>query len=225
MYNNYRILAKGSWCTVNVAIDDPSCITRQVIRQAFEFAFEGMGLSCLRAECKDPKVSSLLLRLGFKPEGVARRAADGVKDLHVYSMLPEECRCEICKEAGFLRHELQQHPDCRPCWSDCHFKPMAARHSLEDSCVLRITASASRYMLPSLMGPWALKAQASAVKRGVPMAAEQRSAKGAARMEPSAMLTEQYGLMGPWWCWPCVERSTGSKVGVWNVPRETVKGE
>ena len=94
VFNNYHVLHKGSWCEVSVAIDDVECVSRRTLRQIFEYPFEQLCVSRLQAvtAVTNQRCRSFIERLGFKLEGVGRRAHDGEQDAAVYSMLPAECR-------------------------------------------------------------------------------------------------------------------------------------
>ena len=94
VYNNYHVLSKGSWCEISIATDDPACMTRGVIRDAFAYPFVQLGVSRLKAQCAatNTRCVSLLERIGFRLEGTERRAYDGEADSLTFSMLPEECR-------------------------------------------------------------------------------------------------------------------------------------
>ena len=94
VFNNYHVLHKGSWCEVSVAIDDAECVSRRTLRQIFEYPFKQLGVSRLQAvtSVTNQRCRSFIERLGFKLEGLARKAHDGETDQAVYSMLPAECR-------------------------------------------------------------------------------------------------------------------------------------
>ena len=94
VFNNYHLLHKGSWCEISVAIDDAECVSRRGLRRIFEYPFKQLGVSRLQAvtAVTNQRCRSFIERLGFKLEGVGRRAHDGETDQAVYSMLPAECR-------------------------------------------------------------------------------------------------------------------------------------
>ena len=94
VFNNYTILPRGSWCEISVAFDGTVTWTSKALEQIFEYPFKQLGVSRLKAETAidNSHCRSILQRLGFKREGVLRRAHDGDKDSVVYSMLPDECR-------------------------------------------------------------------------------------------------------------------------------------
>ena len=94
VFNNYTVLSRGSWCEISVAFDETVAWTSKALGQIFEYPFKQLGVSRLRAETSidNRRCRSILHRLGFKREGLSRRAYDGEKDSVVYSMLPDECR-------------------------------------------------------------------------------------------------------------------------------------
>ena len=94
VFNNYTVLPKGSWCEISVAFDETTAWPISALTQVFDYPFKQIKVSRLKAETAidNSRCRSILKRLGFKREGVARRAHDGEKDSVVYSMLPDECR-------------------------------------------------------------------------------------------------------------------------------------
>ena len=94
VFNNYHVLHRGSWCEISVAIDDAACVSRRGLRKIFEYPFKQLGVSRLQAvtSVTNQRCRSFIERLGFKLEGLARKAHDGEQDAAVYSMLPAECR-------------------------------------------------------------------------------------------------------------------------------------
>ena len=94
VFNNYHVLHKGSWCEISVAIDDVECVSRRTLRQIFEYPFKQLGVTRLQAvtSVNNQRCKAFIERLGFKLEGLARKAHDGETDQAVYSMLPVECR-------------------------------------------------------------------------------------------------------------------------------------
>ena len=94
VFNNYHKLKNGSWCELSAATDDPSSVSRKVLRVIFGYPFIQLGVSRLKAECStaNERCRSFLVRLGFVLEGISRKAYDGAEDSCVYSMLPSECR-------------------------------------------------------------------------------------------------------------------------------------
>ena len=94
VFNNYHVLHKGSWCEISVAIDDAECVSRRGLRKIFEYPFKQLGVSRLQAvtAVTNLRCKAFIERLGFKLEGLARKAHDGETDQAVYSMMPNECR-------------------------------------------------------------------------------------------------------------------------------------
>ena len=77
-----------------MAIDDVECVSRRTLRRIFEYPFKQLEVSRLQAvtSVKNLRCKAFIERLGFKLEGLARRAHDGETDQAVYSMMPSECR-------------------------------------------------------------------------------------------------------------------------------------
>ena len=94
VFNNYHVLDHGSWCEISVAADDRRWLTRGVLRGIFAYPFCQIRATRLQAVCStdNSRMLSILKRVGFTQEGVLRRAYDGVNDVVVWSMLPDECR-------------------------------------------------------------------------------------------------------------------------------------
>lgn len=94
LFHGYRILDKGAVCDLSAAAEHAHCLTRGILREMFAYAFDTLAVTRLRAEtaAHNSRCRSILKRLGFREEGVMRRAYDGNADSVVYSMLPEECR-------------------------------------------------------------------------------------------------------------------------------------
>ena len=76
-----------------VTVDKRWC-ARRVLACFFDFPFNILGVTRLWCQTAKPnkRARRLLEKLGFKMEGVARRAWDGKTDAVVYSMLPHEDR-------------------------------------------------------------------------------------------------------------------------------------
>ena len=93
-FHHFHQLAHGSVCEVSVVVEDPRVVSRQIIREFFDYPFRQLKVTRLQAvtATTNTRCVSLLGRLGFTREGVLRRLHDGVVDAVVYSMLPCECR-------------------------------------------------------------------------------------------------------------------------------------
>lgn len=76
------------------AFDTPRWCLPQTLRDLFAYPFIQLG--CARMTTitgrKNKRARSADERLGFRLEGVARRALDGKQDAMIYGMLREECR-------------------------------------------------------------------------------------------------------------------------------------
>ena len=96
---------------VVVAFDDPRWALPGTLRALFAYPFVTLG--CVRLTAliarKNKRSRRLTEGLGFRLEGVARRAFDGRQDAMIYGMLRDECK--------FLRErdgqQRQQHPGAR----------------------------------------------------------------------------------------------------------------
>ena len=93
-FHHYHQLSQGSVCEVSVVVEDPRVVSRQVLRDFFDYPFRQLKVTRLQAvtAATNTRCVSLLERLGFTREGVLRRLHDGVVDAVVYSMLTGECR-------------------------------------------------------------------------------------------------------------------------------------
>ena len=94
VYHDYRKMARGATMQASIATTTPRWATRRTLRDIFSYPFVQMQVARLWV-CvgrKNRRSRSMVERLGFKMEGVARRAHDGAMDAMIYSMLPFECR-------------------------------------------------------------------------------------------------------------------------------------
>ena len=94
VFYQYRANPHGGTIEVCFAAETPRWCTRRVLGALFAYPFRQIKVARLQAACarKNKKSRRLLEGLGFKMEGVCRRAWDGSLDAVLYSMLPEECR-------------------------------------------------------------------------------------------------------------------------------------
>jgi RimJ/RimL family protein N-acetyltransferase len=96
LFVNYVRHRETGLVTVEVVIASahPRWGTRAVLRFLFRYAFVHLKAARLQsiAPRKDKRARKLNERVGFKMEGVGRRALNGKDDVVVYSMLPKECR-------------------------------------------------------------------------------------------------------------------------------------
>lgn len=83
---------KGFMVECSLASTDPRWIKKSVVKAFMSYPFE--DLDCVRfwATCRkgNKKMRALFERLGFKYEGCARKAYDGVEDAMIYSILRDE---------------------------------------------------------------------------------------------------------------------------------------
>lgn len=84
---------KWSGGDIELWLAAPGCITRRNLRLVFEFVFGSLGCARCTAHAKsdEPEWISVLERIGFRREGVKRKAWHGI-DLVMFGMLREECR-------------------------------------------------------------------------------------------------------------------------------------
>lgn len=79
---------------VTAAFDDPRWALPGTLRALFVYPFETLG--CVRMTAvigrKNKRSRRFCEGLGFRLEGVARRAFDGKQDAMIYGLLREECR-------------------------------------------------------------------------------------------------------------------------------------
>jgi RimJ/RimL family protein N-acetyltransferase len=89
VYNNYN----HHDIHANYAFDSPKWCTRPVLRTLFAYPFGQLG--CVRMTAligrKNRHARKMILRLGFRLEGVHRKAADGREDCVSYGLLAREC--------------------------------------------------------------------------------------------------------------------------------------
>jgi len=90
VFHNFR------GCDVEVvgAFDDPRWALPGTLRALFAYPFVTLGCVRLTAivQRNNKRARRLCIGLGFKLEGVARKAIDGKQDAMIYGMLREECR-------------------------------------------------------------------------------------------------------------------------------------
>jgi len=89
-YHNYQKFDIQLSC----AFDQVGWALPKTLRALFDYPFN--ALHCVRVTCvvgrKNEKARKLLLDLGFKLEGVRRKALDGREDEIDYGLLKEDCR-------------------------------------------------------------------------------------------------------------------------------------
>lgn len=90
VYNHFS----GHDIQASYAFDSPKWATPGVLKVLFGYPFN--QLECVRMTAlvsrKNKHARDMLLRLGFKLEGVHRKAADGRVDAMSYGLLKTECR-------------------------------------------------------------------------------------------------------------------------------------
>lgn len=80
-------------CNMHIAIEDRRCVTRRVVRKAFAYPFEQLGLARVTAlvGATNARSQRFVTDLGFVCEG-AKSAGLGDEDELIYGMTRERCR-------------------------------------------------------------------------------------------------------------------------------------
>lgn len=95
-YNNFRVSPKKEPISIelNVVIVDKTVITKDTVREIFSYPFIRLGVKRVGATVakRNKSARNILQRLGFKYEGVARKAWHFGEDCAVYSLLKPECK-------------------------------------------------------------------------------------------------------------------------------------
>lgn len=90
IYSNFH----GHDIQMTIASIDPNWCNRAVLRCLFNYPF--VQLECQRVTAliakRNKRARALVERLGFRMEGVHRRAMDGRQDSVSYGLLNEECK-------------------------------------------------------------------------------------------------------------------------------------
>lgn len=92
------VILFNNWDNMNVNIHiasiSPKWATREVLRVAFTYAFEELGVQRVTGVVRsgNTKARALNLRLGFKQEGEMRQYYDTGESDIIYGMLKDECR-------------------------------------------------------------------------------------------------------------------------------------
>jgi hypothetical protein len=90
LYDSYN----GANIFAHLAIQPGGRLTREFIKAIFYYPFVQLG--CLRitglVDVSNQKARLLNKHLGFQPEAVLKRAAEGGQDMMVYVMFREDCR-------------------------------------------------------------------------------------------------------------------------------------
>jgi len=88
-YNNFN----GRTCAIHIVVQDKRCLTRQVVREAFDYPFIQCGLTAIvtSIDSKNEESIELARRVGFREVYRVREGGtDG--DLLVMEMRHDECR-------------------------------------------------------------------------------------------------------------------------------------
>lgn len=90
VYHDYT----GFMVQCSMATTDKHWCQKGVVKAFMNYPFENLGVTRFHATCarKNKKMRKLFEQLGFKYEGCARKAYDGVQDAMIYSILRDESR-------------------------------------------------------------------------------------------------------------------------------------
>lgn len=91
VFHNYR---PGVDIEISLAADNPSWAHPRTLRRLFAYPFYQLGvarLTCVIA-ADNARCRRFTEGLGWKLEGIHRKAFDGQQDAISYGMLPEDCR-------------------------------------------------------------------------------------------------------------------------------------
>lgn len=92
IFHNYRPTAKDM--EITVAAESALWCRPKVLTRLFTYPFHQIGvkrITCMTSR-SNKRCRRLIEGLGWKLEGVVRKAFDGREDLFVYGMLKSECR-------------------------------------------------------------------------------------------------------------------------------------
>lgn len=84
----------GKTCNIHVSVQKPEMVTRQMIREAFEFPFQRCGIEQLIGivDANNESALNFDLRLGFREVLRFPEAAKSGKDLIILTMAKKDCR-------------------------------------------------------------------------------------------------------------------------------------
>jgi RimJ/RimL family protein N-acetyltransferase len=92
LFHTYRPLPHGADIELSYAADSPLWATRSTIRGLLAYPFIQLG--CARVTTmhagENVRAQRVIQGLGWRREGIARRAHDGRDDLHIFGLLREE---------------------------------------------------------------------------------------------------------------------------------------
>ena len=90
VFHNYH----GHMIEASIAATTPKWCSRRALAAFFNYPFNQAGVQRLQVVCrrKNKHARKFVERLGFKFEGIGRRAWSATEDAAIYSMLPHECR-------------------------------------------------------------------------------------------------------------------------------------
>lgn len=94
IYNEFREMPFGNDIRVTMVATDPRWCSRSVLRQLLSYPFITAKCTRLTSIVREGNKRAIALNvgLGFKKEGVHRRAYNGKTNALVYAMLRSECK-------------------------------------------------------------------------------------------------------------------------------------
>ena len=89
VYHNYRL----NGLEMSIATEDRYWANRRTLKTFFAYPFNQLNCDRVTALVLEDNIKSrdMVNRLGFKKEGILRKAMNG-KDIYIYGMLKDECK-------------------------------------------------------------------------------------------------------------------------------------
>lgn len=108
VFTDYRVMPYGKDIQITFAATSPRWATRSNIRSIFSYPFIQCGCARLTTITgrKNKRARKLIEGLGFRLEGVVRKAYDGRQDAIVYGLLRDEA-------SRWLKPDLRGHKESR----------------------------------------------------------------------------------------------------------------
>lgn len=94
LWSEFREMRHGNDVRVTVAAEDPRWCLPGVLRQLFDYPFNTLKCTRITSIIREGNHRSLKVTkgLGFRQEGVARRAYNGKSNAIILGLLRDECR-------------------------------------------------------------------------------------------------------------------------------------